>query len=67
MEDAEFHVGSVKITSVGNVTIHMYRDQPYHESLTGRLYQMNLDWDDLLDTDPKDYQVTDEQINLLFS
>lgn len=62
-----FHVGSVKTSHEGNVTIHLYRDAPYDESFMGRLYQMDLDWNDLLDTDPKHYEVTDEQINLLFS
>ena len=37
------------------------------ESFIDCLYQMDIDWDDLLSTDPKDYEVTDEQINLLFS
>ena len=37
------------------------------ESFIDLLYQMDLDWNDLLDTDPKHYEVTDEQINLLFS
>lgn len=61
-----FHVGSVKTGSDGNVTIHLYRDAPYDESLLGRLYQMDLDWKDLLDTDPKNYEVTDKQIDELF-
>ena len=38
----------------------------YNESFIDRLYKMDLDWNDLLDTDPKHYEVTDEQINLLF-
>jgi len=46
--------------------IDLYRDPPYDESLSGRLYQMDLDWKDLLDTDPKKYEVTDKQIDELF-
>ena len=38
----------------------------FSKSFVGLLYQMDLDWNDLLDTDPKHYEVTDEQINLLF-
>lgn len=38
----------------------------YDESFIDRLYQMDLDWNDLLDTDPKHYEVTDDQINQLF-
>lgn len=38
----------------------------YNESFIDRLYQMDLDWKDLLSTDPKDYEVTDDQINQLF-
>lgn len=61
-----FHVGSLKTGSDGNVTIRLYRDAPYDKSLSGRLYQMDLDWKDLLDTDPKNYEVTDKQIDELF-
>lgn len=61
-----FHVWSVKTGSDGNVTIHLYREAPYDESFIGRLYQMDLDWKDLLDTDPKNYEVTDKQIDELF-
>ena len=62
-----FHVRwSVKTGSDGNVRIHLYRDAPYDESFIGRLYQMDLDWKDLLDTDPKNYEVTDKQIDELF-
>lgn len=43
-----------------------HRVSEYNESFVGRLYQMDLDWNDLLDTDPKHYEVTDEQINQLF-
>lgn len=38
----------------------------FSKSFIDCLYQMDLDWNDLLDTDPKHYEVTDEQINLLF-
>lgn len=38
----------------------------FSKSFVDLLYQMDLDWNDLLDTDPKHYEVTDEQINLLF-
>ena len=61
-----FHVGSVNTGSDGNITIHLYRDVPYGESFIGRLYQMDLDWKDLLDTNPKHYEVTDKQIDELF-
>ena len=61
-----FHVGSVKTSHDGNVTIHLYRDAPYDESFMGRLYQMDLDWKDLLDTNPDHYKVTDKQIDELF-
>ena len=44
-----------------------HRVSEYNESFIDRLCQMDLDWNDLLDTDPKHYEVTDEQINLLFS
>lgn len=44
-----------------------HRVSEYNESFIYRLYQMDLDWNDLLDTDPKHYEVTDEQIDLLFS
>lgn len=39
----------------------------FSKSFVDLLYQMDLDWNDLLDTDPKHYEVTDEQIDLLFS
>lgn len=62
-----FHVRwSVKTRSDGNVTIHLYRDAPSDESFIGRLYQMDLDWKDLLDTNPDHYKVTDKQIDELF-
>lgn len=61
-----FHVVSVKTRPDGNVTINLYRDAPYDESLLGHLYQMDLDWKDLLDTNPKHYEVTDKQIDELF-
>lgn len=38
----------------------------FSKSFVDLLYQMDLDWNDLLDTDPKHYEVTDEQINSLF-
>lgn len=38
----------------------------FSKSFVDLLYQMDLDWNDLLDTDPKHYEVTDEQIDLLF-
>lgn len=56
----------VKTRSDGNVTIRLYPDAPYDESFIGRLYQMDLDWKDLLDTNPDHYKVTDEQIDELF-
>lgn len=43
-----------------------HRVSEYNESFVDLLYQMDLDWNDLLDTDPKHYEVTDEQINSLF-
>ena len=61
-----FHVGSLKTGFDGKVTVHLYLDTPYEESLLGRLYQTDLDWKDLLDTDPKKYEVTDKQIDELF-
>ena len=43
-----------------------HRVSECNESFIDRLYQMDLDWKDLLSTDPKDYEVTDDQINQLF-
>lgn len=44
-----------------------HRVSEYNKSFIDLLYQMDLDWNDLLDTDPKHYEVTDEQIDLLFN
>ena len=56
----------VEFSDDGDFTIRLCQEASYDESLSGRLYQMDLDWDDLLSTDTKDYEVTDEQINQLF-
>ena len=58
-----FHVGYVKTGSDGSFKILLYPAAPHDESFIGRLYQMDLDWKDLLDTDPDHYKVTDEQID----
>lgn len=56
----------VEFSDDGDFTIHLSHEASYNESFIDRLYQMDLDWNDLLDTDPKHYEVTDDQINQLF-
>lgn len=56
----------VEFSDDGDFTIHLSHEVSYDELFIGRLYQMDLDWNDLLDTDPKHYEVTDDQINQLF-
>lgn len=56
----------VEFSDDGDFTIHLCQEASYDESFIGPLYQMDLDWKDLLSTDQKDYLVTDEQINSLF-
>ena len=56
----------VEFSDDGHFTIHLSHEASYDELFIDRLYEMDLDWNDLLDTDPKHYEVTDEQINSLF-